>query len=633
MANVYTITIKAIDQATAVGRKIGQSLNKLTSPVKDLTRGWKAFNKEAGLSKFAKGVGEVGRSIQKVGGVASRFMPELGALGEIGESAAGIGAAAAGLGALAAGVLAVAGGAAALTLKWAAWGFALKQTSLTLGLSTQALQEWRGAAGMMGIDAQAVDQSFSSLGDTIEDATYGRNQSALAFMNQLGVHLKRTKSGALDVNDAMLQMADVLQQYSGNPALQRLIARKFGVESMLPVLRQGRKATEAYLADAAKTAVPDKDLEDAGRLQKGFNRFGVKLGATLYRLPGLFNRAMAPLGAFKWQALLAPETLPPTFGEAAGQATVKALSGLPGLVSGLMDSVRGLWRNAWSALGREALAEWGVLRGGWDRLWAGMGQAVKSGWGSIKAFFEKMWQDIVAVFKDGADAALGQWNRVADIARKIGHWTAEKGRAAGHAVAQGARAAGGWVAHAGQDVAGAFGIRRNNPGNLRPDSGVGFRSFATIGQGLAAMGRQLQIYQDRHGLSTIAGIVKRWAPPSENNTKAYVAHVAQWSGFAANQSLNLHDPKTLAALEAAMIRQEQGRNPFSQDQLLAALGAAGGAQANGVRAPAAGGGPGHVHVDVSVRHNGHQATARTRATGAVTAGGAKIVRSLDPIAA
>jgi hypothetical protein len=38
-------------------------------------------------------------------------------------------------------------------------------------------------------------------------------------------------------------------------------------------------------------------------------------------------------------------------------------------------------------------------------------------------------------------------------------------------------------------------------------------------------------YQDKHGLRTIRQIVSRWAPPTENNTNAYVRAVAADTGW------------------------------------------------------------------------------------------------------
>ena len=65
-----------------------------------------------------------------------------------------------------------------------------------------------------------------------------------------------------------------------------------------------------------------------------------------------------------------------------------------------------------------------------------------------------------------------------------------------------------------------------------------------------------------YGLNTITQIISRWAPPSENNTAAYISSVANSTGFDPNQALNMNDANTLTALVAAITRQENGLMPL-----------------------------------------------------------------------
>lgn len=87
------------------------------------------------------------------------------------------------------------------------------------------------------------------------------------------------------------------------------------------------------------------------------------------------------------------------------------------------------------------------------------------------------------------------------------------------------------------------GIRNNNPGNIDrtgvkwlgmaddQSSDRRFIVFKEMKWGCRAMIRTLMTYRTRHKLSTIRGIVSRWAPPNENNTNGYIARVAKDSGF------------------------------------------------------------------------------------------------------
>ena len=113
------------------------------------------------------------------------------------------------------------------------------------------------------------------------------------------------------------------------------------------------------------------------------------------------------------------------------------------------------------------------------------------------------------------------------------------------------------------------GLRLNNPGNLRLSSGIPwqgevpgtdleFVTFSSMTMGIRAMARCLLTYQTAHGLNTIAEIIPRWAPPSENSTAAYIAAVAAYMGVPADAPLSLTDPAVLGRLVMAICIQEEG---------------------------------------------------------------------------
>lgn len=127
------------------------------------------------------------------------------------------------------------------------------------------------------------------------------------------------------------------------------------------------------------------------------------------------------------------------------------------------------------------------------------------------------------------------------------------------------------------------GIRNNNPGNIQKGAGFQgevegndprFATFATPEDGIRAIGMNLLTYQRQHGLDTVQGILNRWAPPSENDTGAYVGQVARALGVEPNQQLDLSDPATLTGLTAAIIRHENAMQPYNAAQLEAAVSAA-----------------------------------------------------------
>ncbi|WP_323170110.1 structural protein [Pantoea agglomerans] len=127
------------------------------------------------------------------------------------------------------------------------------------------------------------------------------------------------------------------------------------------------------------------------------------------------------------------------------------------------------------------------------------------------------------------------------------------------------------------------GIRNNNPGNIRwGDEWKGlvpqpqrtdksFCQFISPEYGIRAMIIILRNYQSKYGLKTIAGIVKRWAPPNENDTQAYIRSVAMATGTDADKPFDLTDSRKLFPLLQAIIKHENGSQPYGLDVFIRAL--------------------------------------------------------------
>ncbi|NHB94362.1 lytic transglycosylase catalytic [Photorhabdus cinerea] len=131
------------------------------------------------------------------------------------------------------------------------------------------------------------------------------------------------------------------------------------------------------------------------------------------------------------------------------------------------------------------------------------------------------------------------------------------------------------------------GLRNNNPGNLNfakqrgaalESPGGRFARFETAFDGLRALSRQLTLYASR-GLTTIRGIITKYAPPEENDTEDYIAVISKLLGVDPNAQLNLRDPQMLTALMNGIIQRENGRNPYNSELISkAAIAGSGGVQ-------------------------------------------------------
>lgn len=119
-----------------------------------------------------------------------------------------------------------------------------------------------------------------------------------------------------------------------------------------------------------------------------------------------------------------------------------------------------------------------------------------------------------------------------------------------------------------------IGVRQNNPGNLRSWEGVpsqgGFANFGTAQEGLSAMAANLVTYYSKYGAKSINAIAEKWAPRNENDTAGYAASISGRLGVKGGDQLNLKDPAVLAKVMDAMIKQEQGYNPYGANELMSA---------------------------------------------------------------
>lgn len=118
----------------------------------------------------------------------------------------------------------------------------------------------------------------------------------------------------------------------------------------------------------------------------------------------------------------------------------------------------------------------------------------------------------------------------------------------------------------------ARGIRNNNPGNIRHsrDRWQGMRAeqtdpdfvqFVAPEWGIRALARLLLNYQTVHGLRTVRQLINRYAPPAENDTGAYVRHVAAALGVDPDESIAVRDH--LRPLVETIIRHENGLQPYA----------------------------------------------------------------------
>ena len=112
------------------------------------------------------------------------------------------------------------------------------------------------------------------------------------------------------------------------------------------------------------------------------------------------------------------------------------------------------------------------------------------------------------------------------------------------------------------------GIRNCNPGNIRnsktkylgevrPSRDAAFKQFETMAWGYRAMFVLLHTYS-RNGYRTLRQMITRYAPPVENHTENYIAHVSRRVDLFADTPLDTLDPAVMIPVVTAMSRMENG---------------------------------------------------------------------------
>lgn len=123
------------------------------------------------------------------------------------------------------------------------------------------------------------------------------------------------------------------------------------------------------------------------------------------------------------------------------------------------------------------------------------------------------------------------------------------------------------------------GERNNNPGNIRPSlaqwrgqSGIDagkmgqYIIFSEPKWGIRAIARDLRTKFAR-GLNNVRSIISAYAPPEENPTEAYIKSVCAELGVLSTTKLDLTDKDTLRRFVHAIIKHENGRVIYTDEQI------------------------------------------------------------------
>ena len=598
-----TFEISATDKSAATLAKIKAAVAALGGSVTKTAQG------EAKLGKSG-GIDRLGRGFKSLGGTAGRAAK---AVADVAPALAAITGAAS------------LAGIAALTYKWAHFGQELGFASTRIGITAEKLQGLESAAQIAGASSGSLTTGIRTLKDTITDTIGGRNAEALVYFRTLGIQFQKADGSARGVADVLPEVMDALVKIKDPTLRARAGVALLGgaYEDLAPFIARGSVGLAEYNELARKHGL----MNEAGvRSATELARAEAELGLSVRGMGFAIAEGVAPplkdlLGWMTNLLDLNRKTVSERVGSWAGQfATwIKSIDWdavaktIERIAQGISDMIR-------------ALANWTPPL--WLKKFLGIddsaGVAATPGApGKLARPGTSAFTEMTGLAQSAPGPGRGP-NGMRSEAALIGAGRTDSG---GRIINLG-------ISQWWNDLTKPRGIRNNNPLNLSYVPGQGadhsdgrFGAYGTMEEGIAASHRQLMRYQDE-GNDTLIKIIRKWAPPSENDTAGYIHAVSESTGYDPDQKLNMRDPVVAARVMRAMAEREVGRrNAPDANTFAAGIGLNSGGNALAMNAPpiaglgagsAAPGGP-RGSVDVLVKLQGAPAgsTATVSSSGDV----------------
>ncbi|WP_431297273.1 hypothetical protein [Rahnella sp. PAMC 25559] len=514
MAKAFDFQLTADDRVSESIQSIDDAVKKLLPQLNNARTGL-----QLGGRQSSEGVDEIS---ERLGDLAKNAKDGVQFIGDLVPPLKMVGGLTLGLGGLASVFNAVKSGIQG----YANAGYKIDTTAKNISTTTRAYQELTGAMIENGSARDAAEGSVSGLYQRANDALNMRDDGFLALTSQLGIKISKTKEGVADVAKLMDDLNKVMLQQS--PARQALIAQVGGFSpELLSFLRQSTDQVQKLKDQAQRDGLifSDKDVQNALAFRNQLNHISASWD-------GLLMKAQVNLGK--------DPTIQGVF-DSASQVMQHGFD--TATVGSLMDFNSG---GKQADRIREALKDEKFKKTlSWDeKLDLNMGYASGDLVKKLNSFYGPT--DKAKLLQQDVKGLYVQSPYSPDTNSPPMSYNQSGG-------------------------GNARGIRNNNPGNLRvAPNAVGndgaFAVFDKPDDGLAAMSRQLQLYGDR-GNNTPYGIIHTYAPSSENNTQAYINAITGDTGYGAHEQLDLSDPATLKRMMAAMIRHENGSQPYSEKDI------------------------------------------------------------------
>lgn len=142
-----------------------------------------------------------------------------------------------------------------------------------IGMSTSELNAWQEAAIRNGGTADATGQSLLGLTNEFQNLAMGKGSAALPFFRNLGIAISDANGDMRPMSDILLDLSDKFKNMS--PQRANAFGAALGLDQgTITLLRQGREAVKAYLAEAKRIGViSDADAAAGIKFQQNLANF------------------------------------------------------------------------------------------------------------------------------------------------------------------------------------------------------------------------------------------------------------------------------------------------------------------------------------------------------------------------
>jgi len=181
-----------------------------------------------------------------------------------------LGLATTGLGLLAGAAVAAAGAAFSFVNGWAKSGADLARLSQSSGIAADKLAAIGAVGERNGLTRDQAQGTAAGFAGRLNDALYGRDNTMLARLNQLGVNIARDRDGNVDTEATIQAIGEALKNAKGSDISKAQFSGDIGLGAFWPMLRKGGAAWAASMADAKANAPawsPD-EAEQGQRIQE-----------------------------------------------------------------------------------------------------------------------------------------------------------------------------------------------------------------------------------------------------------------------------------------------------------------------------------------------------------------------------